>query len=1116
MALRRQFALVLLVASLTSGAFSQHKKASKLKPVPPPPPQSTSGKSAEQEKPSEPMSSKTFDGLKLRSIGPAMISGRVVSFAVDPKNHAHFYVGAASGGVWKTENDGTTWTPVFEHEGSYSIGTVVLDPNDSNIVWVGTGESNSQRSVGYGDGIYRSEDGGKNWKNMGLKRSEHIGRIVIDPHDSNVIYVAAEGPLWGPGGERGLFKTNDGGKSWRNVLKISENTGVGDVAMDPENPDVLYATAYQRRRRVWTLIDGGPESAIYKSTDAGATWSKLKEGLPTEDMGRIGLAISPADHNVVYATIEAANKKGGIFRSSDQGATWEKQNPFDQTAMYYAQIAADPKNVDRVYVMNFSIMVSNDGGKTLTKLPSKSKHVDNHVIWIDPDDTNHYLVGCDGGVYESWDRAVNWQYKANLPLAQFYDVTVDNALPFYNVYGGTQDNNNVGGPSQTTSSNGITNADWFITQGGDGFRSQVDPVDPNTVYAEYQEGGLTRYDKRTGEQTGIQPQEEKGIAPYRWNWDSPILISPHAHTRLYFAANKLFRSDDRGDTWRAISPDLSRQIDRNSLPIMGKVWGPDAVAKNASTSFYGNIVALTESPKKEGLIYAGTDDGLIQITEDGGQNWRKLEKFPGVPEMTYVSRLAASNHDVNTVYAAFDGHKNADFQPYLLKSADAGRSWNSIAGNLPENGTVLGFAEDTVNPNLLFAGTEFGLYFTVDGGKKWIQLKSGLPTIPVRDIVIQPREGDLVLATFGRGFYILDDIRPLRNLKPESLDSSATFISARDAFLYNQVSRYGSSKKAHLGESFYTGENPAFGTAFTYYLKDKLKTKKELRQESEKQAANADKTGPYPSRDELRAETEEEAPALLFTIADGNGKVVRKLTVPADAGMHRVAWDLRYAAPALAPETPSEGDFDFEGGVQPPLVMPGTYTVMMATQQYGKITAVGQPLSFIVKPLEGSPTKPDDRTALAQFQRQVAGLYRAVNGASETADELKSHLKSIKRALLQTPAAGNALQNRADAIEAANNQILRALKGDEALRSRNEPVPLSIEDRVVTIMDEERLSSSPPTQTHLQSYKLAAEEFTQQLAKLHTLIEGPYTQLEKDIEAAGAPWTPGRIPSWQK
>src|SRR5689334_10741705 len=449
----------------------------------------------EGSRPRDPMSPPTFAGLRFRSIGPAFTSGRVIGFAVDPKNPARYFVAVASGGVWRTINAGNTWTPVFDREGSYSIGCITLDPKNPLTVWVGTGENNSQRSVSYGSGVYKSDDGGKTWRNVGLKNSEHIGRIAIDPKDSNIVYVAAQGPLWGPGGDRGLYKTTDGGKTWNQILKISENTGVTDVVIDPNDPNTVYCASYQRRRHMWTLIDGGPESAIYKSTDAGATWNKLRVGLPTVELGRIGLAVSPVDSNVIYATVEAADRKGGIFRSSDRGGSWERRNEFDSGAMYYARIVADPKDVDRIYVMNVFLMVSDGGGRTVRRLGERSKHVDNHDIWIDPKDTDHYLVGCDGGIYESFDRGANWDFKENLPVAQFYDITTDNAKPFYNVYGGTQDNFSFGGPSRTRSASGITNADWFVTNGGDGFRSQVDPGDPNRIYSESQYRGLVRFDK---------------------------------------------------------------------------------------------------------------------------------------------------------------------------------------------------------------------------------------------------------------------------------------------------------------------------------------------------------------------------------------------------------------------------------------------------------------------------------------------------------------------------------------------------------------------------------------------------------------------------------------------
>ncbi|HKP45230.1 MAG TPA: hypothetical protein VJT50_01405 [Pyrinomonadaceae bacterium] len=1072
------------------------------------------GEKPEEPKPNDPMSTGTFNGLRFRSIGPAFTSGRVIGFAVDPNNSARYFVASASGGVWKTINNGNTWTPVFDREGSYSIGAIALDPKNPLTVWVGTGENNSQRSVSYGNGVYRSDDGGKTWKNMGLKSSEHIGRIAIDPKDSNIVYVAAQGPLWGPGGDRGLYKTTDGGKNWKKILSISDNTGVTEIVIDPQNPDTLYAAAYQRRRHMWTLINGGPESAIYKSTDAGTTWNKLKAGLPTTDLGRVGMAISPVDSNVIYATVEAADRKGGIFRSNDRGGSWERRNEFDATAMYYARIVADPKDVDRIYVMNVFLMVSDDGGRTLRRLGEKSKHVDNHDIWIDPNDTDHYLVGCDGGVYESHDRGANWEFKRNLPITQFYDVTTDNATPFYNVYGGAQDNFNVGGPSRTRSASGITNSDWFVTLGGDGFRTQVDPEDPNTIYSEYQNGALSRFDKRTGERLAIQPAVGRGEQPLRWNWDSPFIISPHLHTRLYFAADKLFRSDDRGDSWTVVSGQLSRGLDRDKLPVMGKVWGMDAVAKNASTAFFGNASALAESPKKDGLIYVGTDDGLIQVTEDGGRNWRRLEKFPGVADMSYVSRIAASNHDTNTVYAAFDNHQNADFKPYLLKSVDAGRTWVSIAGNLPKNGPVWAIAEDYVNPNLLFAGTEYGVFFSVDGSQKWIQLKSGLPTIAVRDIAIQKRENDLVLGTFGRGIYILDNYTPLRSITPEMLKQEALTFPVEDALMYIQSQPLGGRGKSFQGESFYIAENPAFGATFTYYLKEELKTSKAKRQAAEKEAEKKGVVA-LPSPAQLSAEEEEEAPSIIITVSDSDGHVVRRLTGPVTAGMQRVSWDLRYPPASLPPPANPETEDPFSDPPGGPLVMPGNYKVSFARRVGGVMTPIGTPQDFRII-VEGQENMtPADRVALVEFQRKAARLQRAVQGALDAANALKPRLALIRRALLDTPAVGDRLLDDAASLDKRTNEILRALRGDAALRARNINLPPSIAERVGDIVGSQRTAIARPTQTQINQYNAAAQDFEVTLGQLRQLIEVDLARLEKEMEAAGAPWTPGRVPEWR-
>lgn len=1064
--------------------------------------------------PRDPMSTPTFNGLRFRSIGPAFTSGRVIGFAIDPKNPAKYFVGVASGGVWKTVNSGTTWTPVFDNEASYSIGALVLDPKNPLVVWVGTGENNSQRSVSYGNGVYKSEDGGRTWRNVGLRTSEHIGRIVIDPKDSNIVYVASQGPLWGPGGERGLFKTTDGGKTWKNILNISENTGVTDVVIDQNDPNTIYCASYQRRRHFWTLINGGPESAIYKSTDAGATWNKLRAGLPTVELGRIGLAISPVDSNVIYATVEAADRRGGIFRSADRGSSWERRNEYDTTAMYYARIVADPKEVDRIYVMNVYTMVSDDGGRTLRRLGSRSRHVDDHEIWINPENTDHYLMGCDGGVYESFDRAQTWEFKANLPVPQFYDITTDNAKPFYNIYGGTQDNFSFGGPSRTRSASGIVNSDWFVTNGGDGFRSQVDPEDPNTIYASLQHGVIVRFDKRTGERIGIQPQAGRNEDPMRWNWDSPFIISPHSRTRLYMASDKLFRSDDRGDSWTLISGQLSRNLDRDKLPVMGKVWSIDAVAKNASTAFYGNASALAESQKKEGLIYVGTDDGLIQITEDGGKNWRKIEKFPGVGDMAYVSRIITSNHDANTAYVAFNNHQNNDFKPYILKTTDAGRTWTSLSANLPKNSPVWSVAEDHVNPNLLFVGTEFGVYFSIDGGQKWIQLKGGLPTIAVRDLNIQKRENDLILGTFGRGIYILDNYTPLRLLKPEMLRQEAAVFPVKDTLMYIQSQPLGGRGKSFQGEAFYTADNPPFGATVTWYLKDALRTRKEKRQETEREAERRGAPVGWPTREQLRAEEEEDAPAIVVTVTDSSDRVVRRLTGPATAGIQRLSWDLRYPAANLSAPPPPDADFDFEPP-SGPLVMPGTYKILVSKRVDGVITPLGpaQEFQIVVEGQENMSVA--DRTALVEFQQKALRLQRAVNGATQAANALRPRLTAIKRAIAETPSLPNRLYEDAMALEKRNNEIIRLLSGDAAARQRNMNTAASINDRVGYVVGAQRMSTARPTQTQQNQYTAAAQDFEGVLVQLRQLIEVDLARLEKQLESAGAPWTPGRIPEWK-
>jgi photosystem II stability/assembly factor-like uncharacterized protein len=1062
-----------------------------------------------------PWSAQTWSGLRFRSIGPAVTSGRVADIAVDPTKPSRWYVAAASGGVWKTENAGTSWTPIFDNEGAYSIGCVTLDPSRPLTVWVGTGENKSQRSVGYGDGVYRSDDGGKSWRNMGLRDSEHIGKILVHPKNSDIVFVAAQGPLWSAGGDRGLYKTTDGGRTWKAVLTVSEHTGATDVVMDPRNPDVLLAATHQRRRHVWTLINGGPESAIYKSTDGGETWRKITRGLPAADMGRIGLAISPANPDIVYATIEAANDQQGMYRSTDGGETWEKRSSYVAQGMYYGEIFADPKNPDRLYAVDVFNQVSEDGGATWRRLGEANKHVDNHVIWIDPTDTDHLVVGCDGGVYETWDRGAAWEFKANLPIAQFYRVDVDDSWPVYYVYGGTQDNSSLGVPSRTLDRNGIKNADWFFTWGGDGFQSRVEPGNPNIVYATLQYGVLARFDRKSGESLLIQPQEEAGEPPLRWNWDSPLLISPHAPTRIYIAANRVFRSDDRGSTWKPVSPDLTRQIDRNALPVMGKVWGPDAVAKNQSTSFYGNIVSFDESPLVEGLLYAGTDDGLIQVSEDGGGTWRRQEKFPGIPDMTYVSDLLASRHDANVVYAAFNNHKMGDFKPYLLRSADRGRTWTSIAGDLPARGSTWTIAEDPVDRDLLFCGTEFGLFFTKDGGRSWVRLQGGLPTIAVRDIAIQARENDLVIATFGRGIYILDDYTPLRVARPADLEQPALTFPVKKVLGYMPSSPLGGPGKASLGESFYVAPNPPFGAVFTYYLKESAQTRRERRQAAEKEAERKGETIRYPTREELVAEAREEAPTAVLTVTDSGGSVVRRITGPARAGIHRVAWNLRY--PASTPVSlRQEADSPFAEPPSGPMVMPGTYTVSFALRVDGKETPFGTPQTFEVAALNLSTLPEADRKELLAFEQKVARLQRAVLGAINLARETADRLEHLKRAVDETPGAAPSLAAEVRALDGRLKDIQVALSGDQVMARRNEPTPPSIQERVNAIVRSHWTTTSPPTGTNQRAYEIAADEFTTALEQLRQLVEVDLKKVEAGLEAAGGPWTPGRVPVWKK
>jgi photosystem II stability/assembly factor-like uncharacterized protein len=1048
--------------------------------------------------------------LKFRGIGPALMSGRIGDIVVDPMHRSTWYVAASSGGVWKTTNAGVTFSPIFDGTTSYSIGCLAMSPLDRHTLWVGTGENNSQRSVAYGDGVYKSTDGGQSFSRVGLENSEHIGMIAIHPKDPNTVFVAAQGPLWKDGGDRGLYKTTDGGKSWSKVLEISPMTGINEVHIDPANPDIMYASSYQRRRHTWVLIDGGPESTIYKSSDGGKTWRKASRGLPSADMGKIGLAISPVNPEVVYAIIESVEGQGGVFRSTNRGETWEKRGIYvSSSPQYYNEIVCCPHDVNRVYSLDTATMISEDGGKSFVALGEDDKHVDNHALVIDPSDPNHLLLGCDGGLYETWDRGRTYDFKQNLPLTQFYKVAVSNDKPFYFVYGGTQDNATQGGPSRTNNDHGIRNSDWFITVFGDGFEPAIDPQDPDTIYSQWQYGGLVRYNRKTGERVDIKPQEAKEGPPLRWNWDSALLISPHNPKRIYFASQMLHRSDDRGDNWRAVSPDLTRQIDRNTLKVMGRVWGVDAVAKNSSTSLYGNIVALDESPKVEGLLYVGTDDGLVQISEDSGTTWRKVEQFGtmDVPEFGYINDIEADMHDPNTVYVAVNNHKRGDFRPYLLKSTDRGMHWQLISGNLPERGSVYCLKQDHVNPKLLFCGTEFGCYFTVDGGEKWVPLKSGLPPIAIRDMEIQRRENDLVLASFGRGFFIMDDYSPLRDIKPELLETNHMF-PIKKGQMYQVISPLGVSERGFQGANFFTAPNPDYGTTFTYYLKEELKTKKSQRVKKDRELSSAGKDVPYPSWEDLKAEDREVAPTRWLTIRDAAGNVVRKLPASTGKGLVRTQWDFRHAG--------AGGGGRRRGGGSGPIAVPGKYTVEISQMVEGNVTEVLPKTEFEIEPLTFGDTSEINRQSIIEFSKSVLRLSSAVNAAMQNASEASEQLDAIEALTSSSAEVDPSLWKDIRVLQLRLQNVLEKFNGDPTRTRRNEDAMPGLSGRLSTAMMGAMGSTSGPTGTHRRQYEIAGEEFDAALVELNQLLDTDIPALLKRLDEIGAPWTPGRaIPKWR-
>lgn len=1068
------------------------------------------GKTSEADK--YPISASTMSNLNFRLVGPALTSGRIADIAVHPDNNDKWYVAAASAGVWMTENHGTSFTPIFDNYGSYSIACVELAPSNPNTIWVGTGENNNQRSVAYGDGVYKSLDGGKSFENMGLKTSEHIGNIIIHPTDENIVWVAAYGPVWSAGGERGVFKTTDGGKTWNQTLIISEHTGISEIAIDPNDPNILYAAAHQRRRREWTYIGGGPESGMYKSTDGGVTWRKINKGLPENDMGRIGIAVSPVDANYVYAIVEARYGKQGFYRSTNKGESWEKMSGHATSGNYYQEIICDVMNKDKVFSMDTWLHHTEDGGKTFKSTGEDKKHVDNHCIWIDPSNTDHWIVGCDGGLYETYNHAKDWKYYANLPIIQFYKVATDNAEPFYNIYGGTQDNNSMGGPSASINNAGILNSDWYITNGGDGFESAIDPTNPNIVYAQAQYGWLVRYDKASGERVPIQPVPAPGEAAYRWNWDAPLLISPHDHNTIYFAANKVFKSENRGDDWKVISGDLSQQIDRNKLPIMGQVWTVDAVMKNKSTTIYGNIVALDESPKVKGLLYAGTDDGLTHVSEDGGTNWKKMSSFQGVPANTRVNMIKASPVDENVVFAVFNNHRSGDFKPYLYVSKDKGKSWTSINGDLPERGSVYCIQQDFKKKDLLFAGTEFGAYYSINSGKNWVKI-GGLPTIAIYDLDIQQRENDLVAASFGRGFYVLDNYAPLRELTQDLVSKESHLFEIEDALMYIESNPLGLSGTGSQGADLWAAPNPTYGATFSLYLKEDFKSAKDQRQADEKKKEKEGQDVFYPSLSDLKTEGKEFKPQLIWIIKDASGNEVRRMNSSARKGVQSMNWNLRKESMSevkLSKRSPGR----YEGADQGFLVAPGKYSLEVKLIQESSITAIAQS-TFNVVALDNQTLVAADKQDLDAFRNEVAQLSRKIEGSSKLIREASSRIELIEHSLLNYPDVKLEMISDIQSLKDQKEACEELLWGDRikpSLEMESAPGLASRFGILAYSLDENTTGVSNTQRQTLKWSEQLFEELDQKLKPVLTTI----VEIEQTLMDANIPYMKGQFENWKE
>ncbi|APD94874.1 glycosyl hydrolase [Alteromonas mediterranea] len=1047
-------------------------------------------------------SSSTFKAMELRNIGPAYMSGRIADIAIDQNNPSTWYTAVGSGGVWKTTNAGTTWTPIFDDQPVYSIGDVTIAPSNSNIIWVGTGENNGGRHISFGDGVYKSVDGGQTWKNMGLSKSEHVSDIIIHPTNPDIVWVSAQGPLWSGGGERGLYKTTDGGETWKQVLTPADKwTGVTSLLIDPRNPDKLYAATWARQRSIGAYVGTNEGAGIHTSNDGGETWTELKTGLPEGNMGKIGMAISPMNPDVIYATIETDNRGGGFYRSADQGASWTKMS--DEVGggtgpHYYQEIFADQHQFDRVYIASNYSKVSDDGGKTWTPINTKRKHVDDHAMAFHPTDPDFVLMGSDGGIYMSHDRMANWRFMANLPLTQFYKVAPDDSKPFYKIYAGAQDNSTQGGPSRTMREEGIKNKDWFLTLGGDGHGPATEPGNPDIVYSQWQQGNLTRVDMKTREGVYIKPQPLPGDPAERYNWDAPINVSAHDPARIYFASQRVWRSDDRGDSWTAVSGDLTKNGNRMHSPLMGRTWSVEAGWDLYAMTEFHTIANFAESPVDENILWAGTDDGIIQVTTNGGKSWKKIEldDIRGIPANSYVNDIRADLYDPNTVYVALDNHKYGDYKPYLIKSTNLGKSWTSLAEDLPEKHLVWRIVQDHVNKDLLFIGTEFGVFFSVNGGKKWVELDGGMPTISTRDVKIQRRENDLVAGTFGRGIYILDDYAPLRSLTEKSMQQDAILFGPSRPVKWFQLDDNHTDSD---GDDRFVAKNPEHGATFTYYLKDSLLTAKEKRQEADKKAVEDKKYPKYPSWEAVEAENQEAEPAVYIEVRDSEGDIIKRVDGKTKKGLHRLTWDMKYASTNPLTEKDSKNN-----GL---MALPGSYTATFFKRVGTKVTPLSEPVSFELAAIVEGALEGATPQEMEAYGSAVSDAQKRAISATTVLKQLKDTMALLRTAIDRTPSDIAKLEAQFAAIQEEIHAVNRQFYGLKS-RDRMGIKPANIMSRL-RYARSALGSSYGPTAQHKDQLGYANDSLDSAVARIGTLQSTAVPALQQAVVEAGGPWTSG-------